>query len=228
MTHTKSIKTSKDHNLRLIKEMNDANIIDSGVKAILDFGKDDLLPHFIYCGAHYTWTRKAESRFEEIFLTKMKSKGIQYAALTILAMWRHKLVTKETVKKAYQGKLKNAEDWEIYQGSINNDLETFFTNLQNRQKIKNEKIASFFTPKLTEEELTLVQKRNEQHLCTYGYHAYGGNPDVDPEEMKKSDSRSKYVHGICYRRTIPLTLESNQKQATDKNIPKTKKKCILL
>ena len=36
----------------------------------------------------------------------------------------------------------------------------------------------------------------------------GRNPDVDVEEMKKSDSKSKYVHGQCLRWTIPLTLET--------------------
>ena len=31
------------------------------------------------------------------------------------------------------------------------------------------------------------------------------NPDVDVEEMKQSNSKSKYVHVYCERITIPLT-----------------------
>ena len=48
-------------------------------------------------------------------------------------MTRRNLVTKEKVKKPAEGKLKNweEEDWEDYQGSINDDLERFSINLQN-------------------------------------------------------------------------------------------------
>ena len=109
-------------------------------------------------------------------------------------------MTKEKVKKAYKGELKNDEDWEDYEGSINDDLERFFINLQNQKEVKDERVRCFFTPKLTNEELKLVQEGNEEHLKSYSYR----NPDVDVEEMKKSDSKSKYVHGVCWRTTIPL------------------------
>ena len=36
--------------LRSSKEIFDLDIIDAGVKYIHDSGKDDLMPHFIYCG----------------------------------------------------------------------------------------------------------------------------------------------------------------------------------
>ena len=123
----------------------------------------------------------------------------------MLWMTRHNLVTKEKVKKAAEGKLKNNYDWA--EGSINDDLDRFLTNLQNQEEVKHEFVPSFFTPKLTNEELKLVQERNEEHLSTYMDRFYGKNPDVDVEEMTKSDSKSKYVHGRCERVTIPLTLE---------------------
>ena len=85
----------------------------------------------------------------------------------------------------------------------------FLTNLLNSKEIKEERVESFFTPKLTEEELKLVEAKNEDHLNSYLYHHDGLNPDVDPVEMKKSDSESKYVHGRCWRRTFPLTLEKD-------------------
>ena len=117
-------------------------------------------------------------------------------------MVRWKLVTKEKTKEAYEGKLKNDEEWKDHDVSINDDFETFFTNLQGQKEIENEWVYSFFLPKLTEEELKLVEDKNEQHLSTY----YLRNPDVDPEEMKRSDSKSKYVYGRCWRATIQLTL----------------------
>ena len=189
-----------------IKEKNDLEVFDAGVKSVSEFGNDDLMPHFIYCGYHYGCTEKSINRLREIFLEKMRKYGIQSAILTVLYMWRWKLVTKEKVKQAYEGKLKNEKDWKRYEQSIGDDLETFFTNLQSQKEIKNEFAWSFFLPKLTEDELKLVEQKNEQHLSTYGWHYIGRNPDVDPEEMKKSDSRSKYVHGRCWRSTIHLAL----------------------
>ena len=124
-------------------------------------------------------------------------------------MARLNLVTKETVKKAAEGKLKNDPDWEDEEGSINDDLEKLLIDLQNQKEMREEVVFSFFTPKLKNEELKLVEERNEEHLKTYGYYMVDGlNPDVDVEEMKKSDSKSKYVHGLCLRRTIPLTLQT--------------------
>ena len=90
------------------------------------------MPHFIYCGEYYF---EREEKLKEIILTKMRKYGIQSSILTIVNMYRWKLVTKEKVKKAAEGKLKNDPDWEDYQGSINDDLERFLINLQNQKEI---------------------------------------------------------------------------------------------
>ena len=165
------------------------------------------MPHFIYCGLHYFWERS--EKLKEIILMKMRKYEIQSSILTMLCMVRGNLVTKETVTKAAEGKLKNELGWKNEKQSINDDLERLFINLQNQKEVKEELVVSFFTPKLTNEEMKLVQERNQEHLRTYLDHRLGGNPDVDEEEMKKSDSQSKYVHGRCGRITIPL--EKNQK-----------------
>ena len=126
-------------------------------------------------------------------------------------MYRGKLITKEKMKQAYQGKWKFENTSDYVAVSINDDLESFFENLQNQKTIKNERVRSFFTPKLTDEEMKLVEERNELHLRTYENYYHGENPDVNDEEMKRSDSKSKYVQGLCARYTIQLTLESNEK-----------------
>ena len=167
------------------------------------------MPHFIYCGE---WILQREEKLKEVILTEMRKYGIQSSILTMLKMYRRNLVTKEKVKKAYKGELKNDEDWIDYEGSINDDLERFFINLQNQKEVKYENVVSFFTPKLTYEETKLVQEGNEDHLKSYLDHLRGLNPDVDVEEMKKSDSKSKYVHGRCLRRTIPLTLDETDSE----------------
>ena len=178
------------------------------MKSVFDFGEDDLMPHFIYCGGYYFHSQERRENMKEMLMAKMRKYGIHSSILTTLGMWRRKLVTKEKVKKAAEGKLKNDEDWKYYEGSINDDLERFIINLQNQIDVKPEDVFSFLTPKLTTEELKLVQEGNEEHLKTYSYYFNGKNPDVDVEEMKKSDSKSKYVHGYCLRKTIPLSIET--------------------
>ena len=204
--------------LRSRKEINDLDIFDAGVKSVFNYGKDDLMPHFIYCGLYYFDQPERLQKLKEMLLAKMRKYRIQSSILTMLNMVRFNLVTKEKVKKAAEGKLKNDEDWEHYEGSINDDLERFFKNLQNQKEVKLEYVPSFFTPKLTNEELKLVQEENKEHLNTYLDYYNGKNPDVDVEEMKKSDSKSKYVHGSCVRFTIPLSLETiaNEDEVPDK------------
>ena len=162
------------------------------------------MPHFIYCGYHYFFENR---KLQEIILTKMRDYEIQSSLLTMLYMSRGNLVTKEKIKKAVEGKLKNDKNWDNYEGSINDDLERFFIILQSQEEVKYEDVESFFTPKLTNDELKLVKEGNEEHLKTYGDYFNGLNPDVDVEEMKKSDSKSKYVHGACRRVTIPLIFD---------------------
>ena len=96
-------------------------------------------------------------KLKEIILTKMRKYGIQSSLLTMFWIQRLNLVTKEKIKKAAEGKLKNDEEWENYDGSINDDLESFLINLQNQKEVKYESVESFFTPKLTNEELKLIK-----------------------------------------------------------------------
>ena len=159
---------------------------------------------------HYVYPEERIEHLLEMILTKMRKYGIQSSILTMLWMFRRNLVTKEKVIKAAEGKLENDKDWIFEVGSINDDLERFLTNLQNQKEMEFENVWSFFTPKLTNEELKLVHEGNEGHLNTYWDYFDGLNPDVDVEEMKKSDSKSKFVHGRCYRKTISLKTAINR------------------
>ena len=51
-------------------------------------------------------------------------------------------------------------------------------------------------------------------MKNYFDHVIGQNPDVDVEEMNKSDSKSKYVHVRC---TIPLNIETTDFWNTKRN-----------
>ena len=98
------------------------------------------------------------------------------------------------------------------------------TRLSQSEKIDIEDVNCFFTPKLTKEELKLVELKDETHLLSYSNYSLkffrGGNPDVDPEEMKKSDSKDKFVYSSCWRRTKCLTLPSSEIQAEETDISK--------
>ena len=62
------------------------------------------------------------------------------------------------------------------------------------------KVITYFLPKLTEEELELVERRDASYLQTFSYL----NPDVKETEMMLSDSDSKYFHGFSGRRTFVI------------------------
>ena len=211
-----------------VKEINDLEVFDAGIKSVSECEKDGLVPHFIYCGLDYFRNIESTKRLQEIFLTKMRKYGIPSSIFTMMHMWRWKLVTKEKVKQAYEGKLKNDTEWNNHELSIHDDVETFFTNLEAQKEIQNEWVPSFFLPKLTEDELKLVEERNELHFCTYSSHYNGQNPDVNPEEMKKSDSRSKYVYGRCIRYTLHLAVQSNQNFEKDGKISNQRKTSTIL
>ena len=176
---------------------------------MVDFGKNDMMPHFIYCAGSYF--NEDFNKFKEIILKKMREYGIPSSILTTLRMDRKNLITKEKSKQAAEGKLKNERGWMYYKGSINDDLDSFVNNLQNSDEIDNEMVISFCTPKLTKEELKLVEQKNYEHMRTY----FDDFADVDVEEMKKSDSKDKYVHSQCRRRTDYLNLESKQTSSED-------------
>lgn len=58
--------------------------------------------------------------------------------------------------------------------------------------------------------MQLIDIRDEKHLKTYTYYLTDENVDVDVEEMKRSDSKDKYVKVSCLRETMLLTIDSAQ------------------
>ena len=178
---------------------------------MVDFEKNNMMPHFIYCsGGNYYY--EEFKKLKEIFLKKMREYGISSAILTTLEMTRMNLITKEKSKQAAEGKLKNDPDWGHYEGSINDDLDSFVNNLQNSEEIDHEYVTCFFLSKLTKEKLKLVEQKNKEHMMTYGFEF---DADVGIDEMKKSDSKDKYVHSTCGRITDYLSLESEQISSED-------------
>ena len=152
----------------------------------------------------------------------MEKYGIESSILTMLMMQRQNLITKEKTKLYYGEKIPNYKkgslgDFKLYEGSINDDLETFVTTPRNKQE-KEELVWSFFTPKLTKKELKLVEVGDKEHLKTY----WKMNPDVNLEEMKKSDSKDKYVKVECRRATMHLAITLPFKEQLRNQLKKMK------
>lgn len=191
-------------------------IIDTGVKTMSSCTEDDLKPHFIYCCYYYPYYYSPE--LQDIFLKKMRKYGIQSALLTTLCMLRKNLITKEKAKQAAEGKLKNDSIWKDYEGSINDDLESFFKNPIEEESYYPYKIGenihfdnlkyvrSFFLPRLSEKELKLVEEKTNEHMKTFQSKRFA---DVDHNDMAMSESTDKYLHGWCERTTIYLSLDFN-------------------
>ena len=108
---------------------------------------------------------------------------------------------------SYNGKFE--DEYGDYKESVHDDLDSFFQKLQNGQ-LEEEEVLTNYYPMLTKEELKLVEQRNQDHLESYYLHYNGKNPDIDKEEMDKSESKSKFVRGACGRYTFMLKLKETE------------------
>ena len=91
--------------------------------------------------------------------------------------------------------------------SVNDDLESFFEGL-NVAKVEKLWNITYFLPKLTDEEHKLIRNQDQHYFKTF---YFSTNPDVDEIEMRRSESKSKFVYGESRRRTYILvdSLEQN-------------------
>ena len=110
--------------------------------------------------------------------------------VTSIHMERADLITKEQVEKYCKG-----EDPERCGRiiSANDDLASFFEDCRLGKELDYEFSYSFgyFFPKLTEEEMELVETKDKSYLKTFT----SSNPDVPEEEMMISEADSKFVRG---------------------------------
>ena len=90
--------------------------------------------------------------------------------------------------------------------SLHDDLDSFFFKLQYERFDHN--VITFCIPKSSDEELRLVERKDELYLENYFWHFLGKNPDVSKEEMAKSESKSKFAFCPCWRFTYCLNMNS--------------------
>merc|ERR1712131_217880 len=99
--------------------------------------------------------------------------------VTMIYMTRSQLITKERMEKFCKGK----EEEKI---SVNDDLETLLEKIQ-LGKEPDDDVDFYFLPKLTEHELELVERKDEDFMKTF---LEGMRADVNKAEMAASESDS--------------------------------------
>ena len=127
--------------------------------------------------------------------------------VTMICMMRWRIITKENMENICRGQ-------ETRKDSVNDDLESLFEDLRlgkefswNLFSLKNllgieqdKDTETYFLPRLTEEELELVETENQTFLRSF-FHVV---PDVPKAELMLWKSDSKYVDGVAWRKTFTI------------------------
>ena len=172
--------------LNPFEEKFDEQVFDSAFKKIAESQSEDLIPHFVYAGHHLNDTVKY---FIREGVTKY---NLKMALGTMIFIRRDRLITKECMENHCKGK-------EQIKESINDHLESLLQYLQ--QGDTPDKLdLIYFLPKLTKEELKLVQQKDSNYLKTF----MSPTPDVNEAEMKASESKSKFVYAWGAQETFKI------------------------
>ena len=183
----------------LLKEQFDDNIIDSALKKVAQNEVKELKTHLVYTGTYYYYH---EDLLRSFILVGMKKYKIKSIMLTIIRMWRWRIISKNTMEIYCKGeKFSSVEFYENYvNDSVNDDLESLFKDLR-LGKVLNEKTHIYYLPKLTEKEEELAEGKDTSYYKTFQCYR---NSEMLTDKMKRSTSDSKYVLGEGCRRTFTI------------------------
>ena len=127
--------------------------------------------------------------------------------LSIIYMKKNKIITKEKMISYCKG------ENESHKISINDDLESMFEDLTLGER-PSYSSQTYFLPKLTEHEMALTDMADRNYFQTFYDGIYGAqNPDVDEDEMRMSESKSKFIHGDCQRKTYRVGIHAWERKA---------------
>ena len=144
---------------------------------------------------------------ERIDLEKMKKFRINHLMVTIMSMERQRLITKEQRDRYYLGERIDLK------GSINDSIETLLEDIR-LGHLPNEIFRLYFTPRLTEKEMQLIERKDPAYWQTFSK----WSPDVGERSMKNSESDSKFCYTFCQRETksYHLSVHKNGKSPNDR------------
>lgn len=111
--------------------------------------------------------------------------------VTSIGMQRRCLITNEKRDDYCAGKQSEVE-------SVTDDLEYLLQDIRLNQQ-PDDSVWTYFLPKLTEEEMELVKRKDDDYLKIFTYHKLA---DVREADMKMSESDSKFCYTYCFRKTF--------------------------
>ena len=165
-------------------------VIDSALRKISENQAKKQKTHLVFATSYYSYF--PEDSLKPLVLRLKKKNKMKSVMVTVLWMRRWELITTEEMENFCNGK-------KLQEYSVNDDLESLSKDLR-LGKEPDDYVKTYFLPKLTEEELQLVEREEPNYLKTFT-HPY---PDVDEGEMMLSDSDSKFVRGHGWRRTFTI------------------------
>ena len=171
-----------------LEEKFDFKVIVSALKKNVKNEENGLKTHFVFASTYYSFHA---DRLRVLILKGMKKCRINSVMVTILARTRERLITKEAMKNYCKG-----ENYEKV--SVNDDLESFLEDLKLGKEPEDD-VPTYFLPKLTEEELELVETEDITYFKTLSYPI-----DVEKTEMMLSESDSKFVYESGSRKTFTI------------------------
>ena len=162
-------------------------VIDSALRKIERNEAENFKIHLVYAGLYYF--HRAD-RLTSFILKGMKKYEIKSVMITFIDMWRLEIITKEAMDEFCKGK-------DYIKLSVNDDLESLLKDLLHGDEPSFFN-RTYFLPKLTNEELELVEEKNSKFFETF----MNVFPVVNEAEMELSESNSKYVHAWADRKTF--------------------------
>ena len=115
--------------------------------------------------------------------------------MTTIIMERQTVITKEEMENYCMGK------WSV-KASVNDDLESLFDDIQLGEE-PDEQNWTYFLPKLTKEELDLVEKRDPSYLETVSHIPWVSN--LIPKKTKKSELGKTFTAILFEIKNNPYT-----------------------
>ena len=159
------------------------------MKIHLIISTNGLKIHFVFAVGCYTTIYRDAMRLSSFIHDGMKQmRNLEEVMVTVLNMKRVRLITNEAMKMKA-----------LKEVSITDDLKSLFDDL--RLGIRpNEEANSYFFPKLTEEEIELVENYDSFHSECFS--------SFDPFNEQIAGMKNEFVQGECVRVTFMVNNSS--------------------
>ena len=152
--------------------------------------------HVIYAGFNFISQYGKPENMYLVIYDIMKDLNLRSLTFTMIFMDRSHIVTKKVMKDYYKGQYQDMRGFDKL--SVQDDLDDFYDQAKTFHFVDSS-AGMFFLPMLTDEELILLENKDENYLRLYADFHSGDNPDVDEADMIESQSKSKFAYCLCFR-----------------------------